>query len=223
MVKKVQDENSNSQNDNLFVSKISCRGTAGNSFTLELSSGSLFCISGDFLLSHKLKKGLPISPEFLALVKREDEENRCRVAALSYVARREHSGFELKQKLTKKGFAQATVETVICKLVDLNIVNDYRYALKRISSRLSAKPQGEAALVGDLLKQGVPINVAKAAVKEELTASDFDNALLKAYEKLKKNSNKSREQIVAALMRKGFSYGQISKTISELDGFNVEE
>lgn len=222
MDKRVHDENSNFQNDNLFVSKItSSTGTAGNSFKVELSDGSLFCVSADFLLLHRLKKGYFVSVDFFNSIYNEDQEHRCYKVALSYVANREHSLFQLKQKLIKKGFEQNVIDSVTTKLVEQTAIDDYRYAIKRLRSRMATKPQGSLTLIGDLINQGVSPSIAKKAVASEFTDTDYQEALKMAYKKLQRGCNKTQQQIVEALIRKGFSYSLISNVIKDLDG--VEE
>lgn len=51
-----------------------------------------------------------------------------RLSALDSLARREHSRFELKQKLIAKGFALEEIESLLDQLVKENLLNDQRFA-----------------------------------------------------------------------------------------------
>jgi len=60
----------------------------------------------------------------------------CRERALNFLARREHSQLELKQKLQTRGFDATVVQNVLDKLIEQNLLSDQRfgecYAAERI-------------------------------------------------------------------------------------------
>lgn len=85
--------------------------------------------------------------------------------ALSILAKREYARSELMTKLLQKGFDSVIIESVIAKLMDLNLQSDERYAEMicrtrvkqgygplRISQELNLK-QIDSSQVNDLLRE----------------------------------------------------------------------
>lgn len=66
-----------------------------------------------------------------------------RRACLDYLARREHSRFELKQKLLRKHFEQDDIELVLNEFLEKNLQSDERFcdAYVRMRMRLGFGPE----------------------------------------------------------------------------------
>ncbi len=56
-------------------------------------------------------------------------------AMVRLLARREHSAFELKQKLSQKGYAMSDIEDSLCHLQQHNLQSDERYAASLLRSK----------------------------------------------------------------------------------------
>lgn len=215
MDKKVQDVVSNSQNDKYFIVRICVQGAAGDRFKLELSDGSFFCVSADFLLVHKLTKNLPLDSNLLEKVKEEDLLLSCKGVATGYLLRREHSALELERKLRAKQFSPRIIEKSLEDLSRNNLLDEKRFALHRVSSRLRAKPQGRSALVADLVGKGISFQQAKKLVYEEVGEEEERIALQRAFQKLSGKAEKSRDKVIQSLLRKGFEYRLIQTLFAE--------
>jgi regulatory protein len=77
-----------------------------------------------------------------------------RYAAMSLLARREHSRLELKQKLSRRFFATELIETVIQNLADEALQSDDRFAESFVSVR-KGKGQGPVRISNELKMRGV--------------------------------------------------------------------
>jgi regulatory protein len=129
------------------------------------------------------------------------------VACLRYLAQREHSAAELRQKLTAKGFSEPLVVEVISKFIDSNLQSDVRFAECFIRSRI-AKGYGFYRIRQELKLRGISADDLAA-----LGEWDWDNLIKKVYAKkyghTVPNSIEDRASRELFLRRRGFSHEQI--------------
>jgi len=211
----VLERSSNSQNVKTTVIRITTRGTSGNSFKLELSDGSFFCVSANFLLEERIVKNFECDNLFIERLEEEEHYLFCRQKGYELVGMREHSSQELYIKLLKKGFAKMDIETLLSELRERNLLDDRRFALKRVAARIRRSPSGRSFLVADLQSKGVARDIAVWAVAEAVSDEQIEEALQKAIEKLSRRSSRSRQSFIDALLRKGFSWGDIKRKLGE--------
>ncbi len=134
-------------------------------------------------------------------LKLKDSENKIRNSSLRFLARRQHSERELKQKLRRKGFSPEEIEEEIEELRRLGLLNDREFALQWAASRRrrlygSVKIRWELRLKG-IDRQLIDEALEKAdAVMEEKEAA----RLLMERKKFRDSSRAYR-----FLIQRGFS------------------
>jgi regulatory protein len=118
-----------------------------------------------------------------------DEEERFRFAAaclraekaaFRLVARAEQSVFGLSRKLEKAGYQAGCVRAVADRLVELDILNDRRFARSWLRSRLACKTDSPRKLQAGLRSRGIDRGDAGRVLQEALGPED-EAALLKRY------------------------------------------
>lgn len=92
-----------------------------------------------------------------------------RYAAMSLLARREHSRLELQQKLLKRFPEPELVDSVLQKLADESLQSDDRFAEAFISARKN-RGQGPVRIIGELRQRGV----TEAIYSRYIDVSDED-------------------------------------------------
>lgn len=107
--------------------------------------------------------------------------HNCREQALGYLARREHTALELKQKLLKKNFKQIQIDPTLETLTQQNLLSEYRYAQSFILSRQRKNPEGKMLLRQRLLAKGVNREDTERALEEAFTEELLIEAVSKAY------------------------------------------
>jgi regulatory protein len=136
-----------------------------------------------------------------------------REAALRLLARREHSHAELVHKLTRRGWPESGVESVVVELADENLQSDERFAESYVRSRV-AKHYGPVRIRAELGERGIDRALAERAVREQ--GVDWFAVAADWYERrygtqpAENLKEKSRRQ--QALVRRGF----VSEHIREL-------
>ncbi len=112
----------------------------------------------------------------------EQQLLNCREQALQYLARREHTSLELKQKLLKKNYTQTDIDQTLETLIQQNLLSEYRFAQSYILSRQRKNPEGKILLRQRLLAKGVNREDAQRALEEAFTEDLLVEAVSKAYE-----------------------------------------
>ena len=132
---------------------------------------------------------------------------------------RDHSERELRNKLSRK-FDDNSVDTAMEKLLDLGLVNDRRYAENLTRELFERKKYGKNRVKSELFKRGIDSVTVNEVLEEYENENDTDNIKTivdiiqkKYYNKL--IDDKSRQKVVAALVRLGYSFGDIRQAMRE--------
>ena len=126
--------------------------------------------------------------------------------ALDLVSRREHSCYELIQKLNKR-FPETMpiIEDVAQKLVTNNILNDERFAEMYLNSR-ARKGFGPKKIEMELNSKKVDSSFIVSAIAEyDSWAENAENELLKKFKGVKPNDFNSKMKQKQFLFNRGFS------------------
>jgi regulatory protein len=151
--------------------------------------------------------------------------NTSRTDAMNTAARilthRDHSKYELKQKLQQRGFASKVIDTVIGECERLNYIDDPRTAHVYIS-QLKKKCFGKRYIRMALRKKRLSGAVIKKILLENYTeAEEHENAGKLLKKKMKtfnreEDSKKRRDKIYRFLYSRGFNKDVITDLIREL-------
>ena len=126
--------------------------------------------------------------------------------ALDLVSRREHSCYELIQKLNKR-FPETmpVIEDVVQKLVTNNILNDERFAEMYLNSR-ARKGFGPKKIEMELNSKKIDSSFITNAIAEyDSWAENAENELLKKFKGVKPNDFNSKMKQKQFLFNRGFS------------------
>jgi regulatory protein len=134
--------------------------------------------------------------------------------ALDLLARREHSKFELKRKLSKKDFASSDIEKILKELAEKGLQSDNRFIESYINMR-SRRGFGPLRIELELCERGID----KEAMEGFLSASDpvwFELAKTSRIKKFGKDlpaNLHEKARRVRYLNYKGFTGDQINMSL----------
>lgn len=137
-----------------------------------------------------------------------------REAGLRLLARREHSRLELTRKLTRRGWSEPEVLSVIDELAEENLQSDERFAEGYVRQR-AAKAYGPMRIRGELSERGIDRGLAARALETE--SPDWFAIAADWYEKRFGSEppadlkEKSRRQ--QALARRGFRHEHVRELL----------
>jgi regulatory protein len=140
------------------------------------------------------------------------------IAAVRLLGRREHSTKDLKRKLQAKGHAGDTVERVVGKLADKELVSDERFAASYVAYH-GRRGHGPIRIRAELKQQGTPAETIDAA----LAAAEFQWDAIAAGVRRRKfgdgppTSRTERAKQARFLQYRGFSGEQIRSALEGSD------
>ena len=147
---------------------------------------------------------------------------KARTRALDALAAREMSSAQLYERLCN-GFTEQAAAAAVAEMVELDYVNDDRYAEARANSLLAARKSRRAA-AQNLRQKGLSSTQIEQAL-ERVYAPDESGespemeaaAALVESRYRKKLADGRRDLVVAALQRRGFAYSVIKEAIKRAE------
>lgn len=133
------------------------------------------------------------------------------------LSRRDHSVKELRDKLIRTA-DEASADKAIERFSELGYLDDEKFARNLAEHLYKNKNYSDNHVKQELYKRGINRDiVAEIVGNSEFDAVETIISLLekKYYNKL--NAENGREKVVAALMRKGFSYGDIKSALYRIE------
>jgi regulatory protein len=95
-----------------------------------------------------------------------DDAAAARLAAIPWLARRDYSSAELRERLTGAGYAPAAVEAALARLRAERAVDDGRYAERYVTYQ-AGRGQGPVRIRRELLELGLAADIVEAALATE--------------------------------------------------------
>lgn len=136
--------------------------------------------------------------------------------ALSFLSYREHGTKELATKLKSKGYLEEDIAETLERLLEMNYLNDQRFADMFVRSRIS-KPLGVNRIMQELGQKGIKSELAKQAI------ADADVDWFELAKQLKERrfgeeietDYKEKAKQFRYLQYRGFDFEQIKYAVSQ--------
>lgn len=189
-------------------------------YRLDFEDGDAVEVDVRTLDESPYRAGCAITEEQLDTLLAASQYNRARERALYLLGLRDYACKELEQKLYTEADPDVAA-AVVERLRQVGLLDDERYAARLARSLSEVKHYPRRRIEQELRHRGIDPLTAQSAV-EELDSEDFEQALAllerKYYNKL--SDPDSRRRVIAALARRGFSYGAIRRA---MDAFGVPD
>ena len=191
----------NIKKDKLHLTKIS------------LSNGEEVLIDNDVVSENFLKKGDELDENKLNGLIFESQYQRAKSRAVWYLDRKDRTSKELYNKLCQAGFDKKAVAKVIGRLIEVGLIDDYRFA-ENYASRLMESNVSKREALQKMLQKGVPYDTAKEVLSDcDADENDQITALIDKKYRTKLMADGGVEKVYAALVRKGFSYEAVKTAL----------
>ena len=96
--------------------------------------------------------------------------------AVSYIDKRRRTERQVRDKLKERGFSEDDIEFAVRRLNENLLLGDEAYARDFISSRLAVKPMSSRKLLEQLIRNGIPRDMAHEAIAELDSDTELENA-----------------------------------------------
>lgn len=180
-----------------------------------------FGLDADTLVKSGLKINQEISQEEIEKLVKENEFIKVYDRVLKFFSFRPRSEKELRDWFKKKQVGEETQKLIYQKLKHLGYLNDEEFAKWWIEQRTAFRPSGTRLLALELRQKGVTREIidqqlSNLAIKP---FSEHDLAKKVVEKKLKTLKNlpplELKQKLVAALLRRGFSWETVKEVIDE--------
>jgi len=139
--------------------------------------------------------------------------------AQSILARRDHSVFELKTKMEKRGIPAHEIKEIINKLKKLKLLDDKKFAQKYTQQIIQIKPVGPRLIKQKLRQKKINDHFIQAALDTFLT-EDLEKELAqkaaRKWQQLHPQKKSDRIRLTRFLTSRGFSYSTVKTVTREL-------
>jgi regulatory protein len=206
----------------LVITKITVQKKNSNRFSLFHKNEFLTGVSGKTLTDFSLQKGVELTSSLFQEIKQAEEYQIIKEKCFRYLGRRDHASFELKQKLSKKGFDEVTIVQVLDELAEKGFIDDEQFAIKFASDKAELSKWGPRKIKAALFKKGLKksaIDRATKKITESLPQQQIcvDLALKRKQHFLRENDPYKRKQkIFNYLAGRGFPGSVIKKSLSQI-------
>lgn len=176
-----------------------------------------FALGLSVFVAASVRVGQELSRADLQILADAEQLERARESALRYLEVRPRSQAELRQQLRKKKYSEETIEKVIARLSDVQLVDDKDFAKYWVENREGFKPRSKRALQYELRQKGVASDdIARAVKKVDERDSAYRAAHAKALRWKDLDAQTFREKLSGFLARRGFDYSITRETVNRL-------
>ena len=176
-----------------------------------------YAFSLSMITAAGLRRGQVISPEEIERLRTEDNYERAKQSAFNFISYRPRSISELSQNLRRKKYDENTVERVIARLIELEMLDDKEFTRYWVEQRETFKPRSRRALSYELYQKGVKREIIDEIVAEiDEDAAAYRAGLQKAQRWANLPKDKFRQDLNRFLQRRGFNYSIIAPATEKL-------
>lgn len=199
--------------------KITAKSGRKDKIHIYIDGEYLLTVDEIFWFSCGLVSGDEINEEELTAFEEAAGSRRAFNSALNSLDYRDHSEKEIRAKLLRKHDADY-VDEAVEKLIELDLVNDERYAENYARELFERKKFGKMRIKSELRVKGISADIANAAVEELFEEEEPDNVqrivdiIGKRYYN-RMNDEVGRKKVFSALQRMGYSFPDIREAMSE--------
>ena len=200
------------QNENIRITRI--QKTKKDRFALFCGEEFLFSVDAETFFTRHLEEGMTFAPWELEGLRAASETRKAADKALQYLSLRDHASGELYKKLCQR-FDEHSAAAAVAKAASLGLLDDEAFARRRAKALLQ-RSKSRREIARHLAEKGVARDTIDAVLEElyepeepDPDAPDPETAaalalLRKSY--ARKLAEGRRENVLAALARRGFSY-----------------
>lgn len=176
---------------------------------IQLDDGRKIWLTRSDLLESGWREGASVDREDFERFVSLRQYPRALNQAVAMLARRPCSKGEISQNLRRHRYADDVIGLVICKLEKENLLNDQEFSELWIQQR--SRKYGSRRIRQELRTKGIPESTAEEALSSLSEEEMLESATVlaaKAWSKAKPGEDlrKTRQRIIASLVRKGFDW-----------------
>ena len=199
--------------------KITAKGGRKDKIHIYIDGEYRLTVDEIFWFSCGYISGDEIDEEELTAFEEASGSRRAFNSALNSLDYRDHSEKEIRAKLMRKHGAEY-VDEAVEKLIELDLINDRRYAENYARELFEHKKFGKIRIKSELIAKGIASDIASETVNSLFEDEEPDNIqrIVDIIEKKyynRMNDEVGRKKVFSALQRMGYSFSDIREAMSE--------
>lgn len=195
------------------LTAIKSQKNSGLRFSIFVDDKYSFSLSQPEILKQKLKIGMELSSSELKALKALSGDDRLYVQTLKLVAARPKSEWEVKTYLQRKQASPALIDTILNKLRDLQLLDDYKFAEILIRHYRLQSPASRRKILSKLRAKHVSEEAINQAMFND-DSKDIDALADLIRIKTKQSKYQDQTKLMAYLSRQGFNYSDIKAALA---------
>lgn len=148
-------------------------------------------------------------------MRRKKSKKNALQKALDYIFRRDHSRYELENKLSRKGYERHEIDDALEYLVSRGYVDDFEFASGFVRHCQRIRKLGTRRIAAELRSRGVDRHVIDRAFNEEYD-HDLEDENMDYLIKKQLKSGRGRDKISRYLYRKGYPTEKVRRLTEKL-------
>ena len=199
--------------------KITAKGGRKDKIHIYIDGEYRLTVDEIFWFSCGYISGDEIDEEELTAFEEAAGSRRAFNSALNSLDYRDHSEKEIRAKLMRKHGAEY-VDEAVEKLIELDLINDRRYAENYARELFEHKKFGKIRIKSELIAKGIASDIASKTVNSLFEDEEPDNIqrIVDIIEKKyynRMNDEVGRKKVFSALQRMGYTFSDIREAMSE--------
>lgn len=206
----------------LPITKITVQKKDQDRYSLFHNELFLIGISRKTRNDFSIEEGVELTPSLYRQLKDAEGLAAIREACFRYLSGRDHSSFELKQKVGKKGYKESDIERVVQGLSDSGYLNDESFAEKFVEEKTELNQWGPKKIKSHLYKKGIDRKIIDKVLSNktddlQLQQICVDLVMKRKRHFLRENDvYKRKQKIYRYLAGRGFSGSVIKKSLPRI-------
>lgn len=180
----------------------------GGVATIRFLSGETLRVPSAVYLERRLHVHQALAPEAYRQYALQRGYPHALEAAMKFLALRERSCQEVKNRLRRSCYDDATIARVLDTLDAHHLVSDSRFAGEWVTNR--ARKYGRNRIAQELRIKGVTRAEAQAALEALTEETEFEQAVEQG-KKIARRLQNDAKKIAQALVRRGYAWGMARK------------
>lgn len=202
------------------ITSIAVQKKAGR-FNVYLDGHYAFPVSENTLIKYRLAKGMELSENLIAVLKKEDQYQKAYSKALDYLSYQLRTKKEIEAHLKKFDISDSDIERVIITLSEAKLLDDLNYAKSYVRTSANTTDKGPVVITQKLKQKGVAPELIEEALPEFSFEQQVENALKVAQKTVAKNHKLAfqalKNKLYQTLVAKGYKTQVIDTTLEELE------
>lgn len=186
-------------------------------FGADVDAAGYLALDSELCDMKHLKSGVELDDDTLLELVRESHIKRAKSRAMWYLSRGDCSKKGLIEKL-KRSFPDYACAVAANRMEELGFINDEAYAKRRLQKIIDEK-KVSVKMAKQLLKlEGIDADlIDDAAECTEYDPIESIVGLINKKYKHKLNDKANTDKVIAALMRKGYTFSEIKEAFERID------